>query len=364
LVCGLALAAFASCAQATEFKVLHSFNVVPDGEQPIPGVIMDKAHKLYGTTRIQGTGSGGTVYELAPDGTLSVLHAFADDGSDNGFEPMGGLISDAAGNLFGTTLTNVFKVAPDGTETVLYDFSGGHDGQYPLAGLARDRMGNLYGTTVNGGSVGCGVVFKLKPDGRESVLYAFKCGADGGYPESGLLLKSGEFYGTTYGGGDAKFGTIFKVSRHGGETALHAFTGQDGKFPEYGTPIMDQAGDLYGMASKGGAADCGTIWKLAPGGSFTVLYSFSGADGCQPEAGLLSDAAGNFYGTTEAGGAHGGGTVFELAADGLETVLHSFDGSDGSEPSSTLIADKKGNLYGTTAVGGAYEAGTIFRLKP
>src|ERR1043166_6353646 len=162
-VCGFALFAFATCAQAAEFKVIHAFNVVPDGEQPISGVITDKAHNLYGTTRIEGTGSGGTIYKLAPDGTLSVLHAFADDGSDNGFEPVGGLISDAAGNLYGTTDLgdNVFKIAPDGTETVLYDFSGGDDGEFPLDALTRDRTGNLYGTTIDGGAGGWGGVFKL-----------------------------------------------------------------------------------------------------------------------------------------------------------------------------------------------------------
>jgi len=366
LASGFAMLTFATCAHAAGFRILYAFTGGTDGGQPLSGVIMDKAHNLYGTTYSGGTGTGGTVYKLAPDGTLSVLHAFIDDGSDNGFEPVGGLISDGAGNLYGTTDLgdNVFELAPDGTETVLYDFSGGDDGEFPLDALTRDRTGNLYGTTIDGGAGGCGVVFKLRSDGRESVLYAFKCGADGAYPESGLLLKTGEFYGTTRGGGDAKVGTIFKVSRRGDETVLHSFTGDDGKYPEYGTPIMDQAGNLYGTASKGGEADCGTIWKLAPGGTFTVLYAFGGADGCQPEAGLLPDAQGNFYGTTEYGGAYGGGTAFRLAADSTEIVLHSFGGSDGAEPSSTLIADKKGNLYGTTAVGGPSNAGTVFKLKP
>lgn len=369
LACAFALAALLAenCAHAADFEVLYSFTGGTDGGQPQSGVITDKAHNLYGTTFSGGTGSGGTVYKLAPDGTLTVLHAFIDDGSDNGFEPIGGLIADAAGNLYGTSIgDNVFKIAPGGSETVLYAFTGGNDGEYPLAALIRDKNGNFYGTTVDGGPGGCGVVFKLKPDGRESVLNAFKCGADGAYPESGLLLKSGEFYGTTHAGGDAKFGTVFKVSRQGRETALYSFTGgKDGKYPEYVTPIMDRAENLYGTASNGGASGCGTIWKLAPGGMFTLLHSFSGADGCKPEAALLADASDNLYGTTEHGGAHGWGTVFKLAPDGTETLLHSFGGKaeGGGEPICALIADKKGNLYGTTAVGGSYDAGTVFRVK-
>ena len=235
LASGFAMLTFATCAHAAGFRILYAFTGGTDGGQPLSGVIMDKAHNLYGTTYSGGTGTGGTVYKLAPDGTLSVLHAFIDDGSDNGFEPVGGLISDGAGNLYGTTDLgdNVFELAPDGTETVLYDFSGGDDGEFPLDALTRDRTGNLYGTTIDGGAGGCGVVFKLRWDGRESVLYAFRCGADGAYPESGLLLKTGEFYGTTRGGGHAKVGTIFEVSRRGDETVLHSFTGDDGKYPEY-----------------------------------------------------------------------------------------------------------------------------------
>ena len=366
--CALALATLlaANCAHATGYRVLYTFTGGPDGGQPLSGVIIDKAHNLYGTTFSGGTGTGGTVYKLAPDGTLTVLHSFIDDGTDNGFEPVGGLIADTAGNVYGTTELgdNVFELAPDGTETVLYTFTGGSDGEFPLDALTRDKSGNFYGTTVDGGLAGCGVVFKLKPDGRESVLYAFRCGADGGYPESGLLLKSGEFYGTTHTGGGANLGTVFMVSRQGTETVLYSFAGgNDGKYPEYATPITDGAGNLYGTASKGGAGGCGTIWKLAAGGMLTLFHSFDGADGCQPEAVLRADASANLYGTTEYGGAHGWGTVFKLAPDGTETVLHSFDGKDGAEPISVLITDKKGNLYGTTAVGGPNNAGTVFRLK-
>ncbi|HEY3779283.1 MAG TPA: choice-of-anchor tandem repeat GloVer-containing protein [Rhizomicrobium sp.] len=361
--CGIMLATlFASgWAQAGDFKVLYTFTGGNDGCEPLAGVIADKDHNLYGTTFTCGRDIGGTVFKLAPDDTLTVLHTFSDDGYS-----VAGLMRDSAGNLYGTTEIGdtVFKIAADGTETVLHGFSRRDDGNIPLAGVVQDRKGDLFGTTADGGSAGCGVVFKVTPERHESVLYAFQCGSDGAYPEASLLLKSDAFYGTTYGAGTGDAGTVFKVSRDGSETVLYAFTGgSDGANPAAAL-IGDRAGNLYGTASGGGTADCGTIFRLAPDGTFSLSYSFSGSDGCHPEAALLADAGGNLYGTTESGGAGSYGTVFKLAPDGSETLLHSFGKNDNAlEPYATLVADKKGNLYGTTSLGGPADAGTIFRVR-
>src|SRR6202042_213367 len=142
-------------------------------------------------------------------------------------------------------------------------------------------------------------------------------------------------------------GTVFMLSPNGKKTILHSFTGDaDGQFP-LAPLIGDKTGNLYGTTVGSGAlncdAYCGTVFKVAPDGTETVLYDFCSlmncADGSNPEGGLIADSAGNLYGTTGLAGANGGGTVFELAADGTETSLYSFGfyGSDGSYPLGTLV---------------------------
>ena len=133
--------------------------------------------------------------------------------------------------------------------------------------------------------------------------------------------------------------------------------------------IEDATGDFYGTTKFGGgssvcAGGCGTVFKLSPTGTETVLYSFTGADGAFPVAGLIQDAAGNLYGTTEEG-ASGFGVVFKLGATGTEAVLYSFrGGADGLEPFAGLVQDASGKLYGTTINGGASDNGVVFRLTP
>jgi uncharacterized repeat protein (TIGR03803 family) len=191
----------------------------------------------------------------------------------------------------------------------------------PSAELIMDAAANLYGTTYHGGTSGGGVVFKLAPDGTETVLYSFcsqfNC-ADGDHPSAGLIMDgAGNLYGTTYYGGTSGGGVVFKLAPDGTETVLYSFCSQsncaDGSDPEAGL-IMDGAGNLYGTTSDGGGTFGGVVFKLAPDGTETVLYSFcsqSGcADGSYPEAGLIMDGAGNLYGTTLGGGTSGTGVVF------------------------------------------------------
>ena len=194
----LILAASPSASSTTTETVLHSFTGYPsDGARPYAGLIADSAGNLYGTTVYGGASSGvggpgnGVAFKLAPDGTETVLYSFT--GGSDGAEPYAGLILDSTGNLYGTTAGGgasdwgvVFKLAPDGTETVLYSFTGGSDGTGPYAGLILDSAGNLYGTTAGGGASDLGVVFKLAPDGTggytETVLHSFKgATSDGGF---------------------------------------------------------------------------------------------------------------------------------------------------------------------------------------
>lgn len=260
--------------------------------------------------------------------------------------------------------------------TLLYSFAGS-GGSYPGAGLIRDSSGNLYGTTEFGGASGGGTVFKLTPSGSGAMLHSFKGGGDGFDPVGGLIADSaGNLYGTTSSGGAFGHGTVFKLSPAGSETVLYSFTGgKDGGDP-LAELIADASGNLYGTAQTGGTSGYGVVFKLTPTGTETVVYSFKGgADGAYPTAGLYADASGNLYGTTAQGGGKGCfgagcGVVFKVAPGGTEIVLHAFTGgSDGVLPLARLLADGGGNLYGTTYFGGGtgcggHGCGTVYKVTP
>jgi uncharacterized repeat protein (TIGR03803 family) len=412
-------------------KVLHNFGSGADGQYPASGLISDAAGNLYGTTIFGGDYQGGTVFELTPTAnggwTETVLHSFG-NGTD-GFGLYGGVIFDAAGNLYGTTvnggpkgLGTVFELTPTAgggwTETVLHSFGSTAKGAaYPFSGLVFDAAGNLYGTTFVGGTyycavlhAGCGTVFELTPTAggvwRETVLHSFGSGADGYYLQgAGVILDAaGNVYGTTIfgGGNDCQVaqnygcGIVFELSPNGvggwTETVLHDFenNGTDGSGPDAAL-TMDAAGNLYGTTSGGGdptcgGSGCGTVFELTPAadGSWleTVLHSFGGSpDGASPFSPLIFDPAGNLYGTTQVGGNVGidWGTAFKLTPNGggswTETVLYSFcsenDCADGSLPGGSLVLDAAGSLYGTTVNGGANQCteyfpqcGIVFKLSP
>jgi uncharacterized repeat protein (TIGR03803 family) len=272
------------------------------------------------------------------------------------------------------------------TFKTLHDFKGGgKDGASPQAGLVFDTAGNLYGTTLGGGAYSEGAVFKLTPNGdgtwTESTLYSFcsqpNC-ADGYFPRSDLILDhSGNLYGTTVFGGSAGYGAVFELTPGSSgwtETVLYSFTGgADGIEPEAGL-IFDGNGNLYGTTEYGGSAQAGVVFELTPGSSGwteTVLYTFCSLQNCDdgeyPYAGLVFDGNGNLYGTTVEGGVADYGVVFELTPGSggwTERVLHSFDYHDGAEPLGRLAFDKVGNLYGTTSYGGGSNLGVIFQLTP
>jgi uncharacterized repeat protein (TIGR03803 family) len=259
-----------------------------------------------------------------------VLHTFT-SGSGAGSRTSGAgetLTLDAVGNLYGTGGDNsacgghgcgfVFKLDPSGNETVLHYFPGGKRGTGPNGGLIRDAAGNLYGTTGAGGGPGNhGVVFKLDPAGNETVLYVFKGEPDGSQPNGGLIQDgAGNFYGTTVWGGQGRCqgmscGVVFKLDTNGNETVLHSFTGgADGGNPLAGL-AMDSAGNLYGTTVVGGGPPrclydaCGVVFKLDPSGKETVLYAFdyqNATSGFAPAAGVILDSVGNVYGTTSLGG--------------------------------------------------------------
>lgn len=258
------------------------------------------------------------------------------------------------------------------TETVLYNFTGGSDGLYPTSSLVSDGAGNFYGTTVLGGTCpgwngyGCGVVFEISPNGNggwtQTVLHTFAAPPDGANPFCAPLIfdSAGNLYGTTEFGGDYNSGSVFELSLVAGRwnvTILHSFgVGANGDHPSTGL-IMDRAGNLYGTNSE--YQSPGSVFELSPSGdawTYQVIYL------APTTQGVTIDAAGNLYGTTNS-------AVFELSPNGnggwIPTVIHTFTGApkDGIGPYSAPVLDKAGNLYGTTSSGGAKNYGTVYQLS-
>lgn len=318
------------------------------------------------------------------------------------FNPIFRKISGAAGAALAMAIAIALTVgltqsAQAQTFNVIYNFAGGQDGSQPVAGLTTDEAGNLYGTTTQGGKNFGGVVFKLvknRSGWTFNPLYSFGSGNDDGSTPTARVVfgPDGALYGTTSRGGAGcdlgACGTVFKVVPaptacktalcSWTETVLYRFTGgRDGAYPGNGDLIFDQASNLYGTTTVGGLGfSCefgsGTVFELTPSrGSWmeSLLYSFNGTgDGAEPDAGVILNLSGNLYGTTPLGGSSGSGTVFQLLRSGsgwTESTLYDFaNGNDGVTPSAGLIFDQSGNLYGATTTGGAGGGGTVFELSP
>ncbi|MGO4884450.1 MAG: choice-of-anchor tandem repeat GloVer-containing protein [Bryobacteraceae bacterium] len=357
------------------FKMLYNFQPAIGGTGPYFGVTLDGAGNLFGTTNGGGIPLNlGVVYKLSPVGQETVLHTFQ-GGSADGANPVGNVVLDQAGSLYGVT-TNagadnhgvVYKLSPTGGQTILHSFAGGSDGIYPF-GLARDTAGNLYGAAGGGGADNDGVVYKLTPSGVETILHTFTNGADGYDPDSLALDSVGNVYGTTYYGGVLGSGVLYKIDSTGAFSVLHNFvSATDGSYCNSVT--ADAVGDLYGTCSGGGAQDWGTVFKLSAAGNFSTLYSFKdiSEDGGQPSGTLMLDAAGNLYGTTSSGGLGSlhptaAGVVFKIDTTGAYRVLHAFSpATDGEGPGAGVALDSAGSLYGTCSFWGPGGGGTLFKI--
>jgi uncharacterized repeat protein (TIGR03803 family) len=315
-------------------SVLHSFTGIPDGFWPQGGLVVDKSGQfVFGATPRGGnksklcSGACGTIFRLTQAGEEKMIYRFGRMNKQFGAFPQFGLSGDANPNIYGSATFGgpddtgvIFRVAK-GAYTVLYTFTGARgngDGTYPQGPVIPDSAGNLYGTTGYGGAFGYGTVFKIDPTGKETVLYSFTGGIDGGQPQYNLVLDSaGNLYGTT----------------------------------------------VSSQFLSGG----GTIFRLDPNGNLKVLYTFPRLLNEERASGLVMDAAGNLYGTTGVLGT--GGILFKLSPSGTFTALHTFTGgADGGGPSQ-LVMDTAGNLYGATATGGNLNCnpigcGVIFKLTP
>lgn len=253
------------------------------------------------------------------------------------------------------------------TYTVLHNFTGGTgDGQDSTAEVTLDSAGNIYGTTEGGGANSGGVLFELAPGGSETLLHSFGASGDGSLPDGAVTIESnGDIIGTASEGGTDSNGTIWKLAAGGTYTTLHSFTTDEGSLVR-GKLVQDKKGNFYGTALFGGSTGDGTVFKYNPArGKLTIVHTFNGNDGEFPEHGVIRDGSGNLYGVTAFGGSGGEGTVYEIAKDGTFTTLHNFGtGSDGGFLYGGLAIDKSGNLYGSTVSYGANGQGTVFMIAP
>jgi uncharacterized repeat protein (TIGR03803 family) len=351
-------------AWAQNLTALYTFNGGKDGYGPLGPIVVDSAGNIYGTTQAGGVHSGGTVYELTPSGngwTQTILHSFS-SACEHG------------------------NVHPDGCVP---------------SGLIADAAGNLYGATWGGGPYNGGVVFELTKNPKTKLGWTYHIIWDIGAPQfadycnCAITFDShGNLFGVAQGGpGTWNRGEVFELSHvHGKwtQTALYYFNGVPVQGQEYyaypmgsgplGAPVVDPNGNVYGTTYQGGTSDTnfmgGTLWELTPSDgawNFTLLHTFTGDnDGAGADSPLILDSTGNIFGTTLYGGPSEFGDVFEFSPSGsgwTETMLHDFDFGDGGVPLAGLTSDAAGNLYGTAVYGGnggcPYPGcGVVYELSP
>lgn len=255
--------------------VLHAFAGEDDGGWPAGAMTLDASGNLYGVT----TRNGGTVWKIDAQDAFSTLFTFQT--LSEGIGPSG-LIFDKAGNaLFGVTAYGggqsrsglVYKMDLLGDETVLYNFQGGVDGIEPVGSLVEDPGGDLYGVTIRGGDpvCQCGTIFKVDQQGQETILHRFRGGTDGAQPRDGLVMDAaGNLYGTTWSGGAFDAGTVYKLNTNGQHSVLHSFNGRSGGALPASGLVIDSQGSLYGTTVYGGnlnkcqSSGCGVLFKITP----------------------------------------------------------------------------------------------------
>jgi hypothetical protein len=388
-----------STASAQTLTTLASFNGIT-GANPYAGLVRDANGNLFGATNLGGTTNDGVVFEIVKTGSgyANTPTAVVTFNGTNGAQPAGTpitLIADANGNLFGTTANYGEPDGGDGTVFEIVKTSGGYastpttlvnfngtNGANPFAGLIGDANGNLFGTTLGGGTANDGTVFEIVKTGSgyastPTTLANFN-GTNGASPYAGLVADaSGNLFGATYTGGAFGAGTVFEIPKTSNgyastPTTLVNFNGTNGSSPQ-GALIADASGNLFGTTYLGGTFGYGTVFEVVKtssgyAGTPTTLVNFNGTNGAQPTGTLTADANGNIFGTTFYGDTANDGTIFEIVKTGsgyasTPTTLANFNSTNGANPVAGLIADANGNLFGTTWRGGGSNAGTVFELS-
>lgn len=365
-----------SSAYAQTVSVVYNFgSQVGDPIQPFYSGIIAQGQdgNLYSST-FGGSLNYGALYEVTPQGVLTESYAFP--GPAGGAEPYGGLTLGTDGNFHGTTYGGgfysdgtIFTWTSTTGLNLLYGFSDSTDGAQPTAPPIEGADGNFYGTTCPQGafSTGYGSIYKITPSGTFTSLYDFD--STHGYCPYDPLLQGtdGNLYGTTFFGGTncisgVSCGVVFRITPAGKLTVLHNFCAQtsgnycsDGEGP-VGPLVQGSDGNFYGTTEAGGVNNFGVVFKMTPTGKLTVLHSMTSADGYVTDAGLVQATDGNFYGANSGGGSNASciscGTIFRITPKGAFKKLYDFDGTTGQAPYTTMIQHTNGLLYGTTQLGG------------
>ncbi len=365
------IAAICACvtqAHAIQLQTLWKFTGA-DGALPRGSVSLLNG-AIYGTTALGGTNGMGSVFKIDSSGISSRSFSGLD-----GRNPQGELLRARDGVFYGTTSSGgssssnngtVFKITTNGVLTRLWSFTGEADGRTPLGGLVMDSGGTLYGTCSAGGTNPVGTVFKITTGGALTPIWSF---VPSGEPAASLILAAdGALYGTCTFGGTNFQGEVFRITTAGAYKRLWSFTGgADGAWPDSAL-VQAADGAFYGTTARGGTNQLGTIFKITTNGLLTTLWRFTGkADGSHPLAGLIQGKMGAFYGTTSSEGPSGAGTVFKLTANGALRTLWAFEGYNaGGYPADRLVQGGDGALYGTTTTTAGYTStngGTVFRLS-
>jgi uncharacterized repeat protein (TIGR03803 family) len=320
---GLGLASIP--ALAVQFKVVHQFDGAHGGD-PIGGLVFDREGNLYGTAALGGRHDLGVLWRLAGS-RFSVLHSFGGKRQQDGADPEGALMMDSDGNILGPTLIGGAdgSGANAGVEfkwdttalaySVLLSFDGKAGGKDVVAGLVEDEDGMLYGAAQTGGDVDCDCGTVFRIDPATNVL-----------------------------------------------KTIHTFTKDDGTFPS-ATPVLAD-GVLHGAATFGGPNDSGSPFTLDVDG--THFASIPATEGQRFEGGQARDATGAFWGTFAWGGTYSAGGIYRIDPAGVYSVAYEFHGgtTEGSWPVGDLLLGKNGMLYGATRVAGAFNCGTVFQFDP
>jgi uncharacterized repeat protein (TIGR03803 family) len=464
----------AARADVAGITVLHQFGTNPGGFEPAGPLIQGANGSFYGVAAMGGANATGTIFSITPGGPVTTLYNFGaldvNDLNSDGASP-NTLVQGGDGNFYGTTSSGgadgygtIFQLTPTGTLTVLHAFVGTTDGNTPTAFL-QGSDGDFYGTMQFGGAHGDGLIYAITPGGLLTTLYSFTNGTDGGNPVALIEDAHGNFYGRTADGMATFYSTVFQLTAKGVLTTLHSFVtgleslilGTDGKLYatavatddngdiEHGyvysittagvvrtlyqsgikqaypasliqgsdgnfyltavnpsipdvpyqvdklTPagvltklltltgnrvinplLQGRDGDIYGTTQPGGADGPSIVFSVTPTGGLHVLTKFAPSGGAAPMAGLVQGVDGNLYGTTSQDAGKGAGTVFQITPAGVLTVLHYFSTPGNSIPSTNadgaypgvLVAGQDGNFYGLTSGGGAVGYGTFYRITP
>jgi uncharacterized repeat protein (TIGR03803 family) len=368
-------------APSQTFTNLITFNGT-DGEFPSASLIQGIDGNFYGTTSKGGAYNGGSVFKITPAGKLTTLYSFCPDPIANcpdGSNP-DGLVLATNGMFYGTTQYggpngsgSIFQMTEAGKLKTLYSFcsqANCTDGEEPAGPLVQGTSGKFYGVTPLSGSTGesTSVIFEITTSGAFTVLST----APTDTFLNGPLTQAtdGNFYTTGGNFSDYEDGAIFKIKPTGSLSAIFAFDDTDGNGP-LGALLQGPNGDLYGTTSSApGTVYYGTVFQLTLSGTENTVYGFAGgADGGHPTTGVILGTDGNFYGTSQAGTGKFCsavcGIIFQLTQGGTLTPLYDFcskpNCTDGLDPNG-LLQGTDGNFYGTT-FGGPGVDGTVFKLS-